>query len=496
MAHRRSTARLRLSLLAMAWCLAIASPAFAAQSNVLFILDGSGSMWGQVDGKPKIVTAKAVLDDAVQRLPAGTAMGLMTYGVRRKGDCSDIQILSPVGSEDASAIEKKVNALTPKGDTPIAATLQRVPDAFKGRTGEKFVVFVTDGAEECRGDPCAAAKALAASDIDVRINLVGFNLGKKEHDAVQCIVDSGRGKYYDARDTKGLTDAMTQVQAQVVAAAAAAPAPVAPPPPAPVVKQGEHLYGTPIHGGDAFDSAVALKTGTLYHLDYDQSADKQDFFKVPMKGGQRLLLTLTGGNTDAIQAEIENSQRQRVAGQIGAGTRARSTLFADVANGGDGVLNVLIESAGYGGHVGPDATFQVDLINQFDANTNRDAGADENSALALAPGSYPHNNMNDVDTVDVYKLTLAPGKPYTIKARPADSGAQVHFDAEDSDGVHLGTADPPNQGAVTTLANLKLAKGGIVFVKVTFNRSYGMPAGNYALAFGQGDVASPPKPSP
>jgi hypothetical protein len=104
--------------------------------------------------------------------------------------------------------------------------------------------------------------------------------------------------------------------------------------------------------------------------------------------------------------------------------------------------------------------------------------------------------MNDADTADIYKLTLAPGKPYTVKARPADSNAQIHFDAEDSDGVHLGTADPPNQGAVTTLANLKLAKGGVVFLKVTFNRSYGMPAGNYALAFGQGDVTSPAKPSP
>ena len=32
-----------------------------AAGNILFILDGSGSMWGQVEGKNKIVIAKEVM---------------------------------------------------------------------------------------------------------------------------------------------------------------------------------------------------------------------------------------------------------------------------------------------------------------------------------------------------------------------------------------------------------------------------------------------------
>ena len=35
------------------------------QSSLVFVLDGSGSMWGRVDGKIKIVEAKQVMDNLV-----------------------------------------------------------------------------------------------------------------------------------------------------------------------------------------------------------------------------------------------------------------------------------------------------------------------------------------------------------------------------------------------------------------------------------------------
>src|SRR3546814_20841495 len=40
-----------------------------ASSNLLFILDASGSMWGRVDGEPKIVVAKDVMSRLVRQLP-------------------------------------------------------------------------------------------------------------------------------------------------------------------------------------------------------------------------------------------------------------------------------------------------------------------------------------------------------------------------------------------------------------------------------------------
>ncbi|MBI3675057.1 MAG: VWA domain-containing protein [Proteobacteria bacterium] len=463
-----------------------ATPA-SAGSNVLFILDGSGSMWERVDGQPKIVLAKKALDDVLREFPAETKMGLMTYGVHRKGDCGDITLLSPVGAQGADQISKQVNSITPKGDTPIAGALMKAADAFKGVTGTKTIVLVTDGAEECHADPCAVTKQLAAADINLRVNIIGFDLASKQRDAVQCIVKEGRGNYYEAKNTKGLSDAMTAVKAVVVAAQTAPP-----PPLPPVVKQAEHNYGTPIHGGDAFDSAVGLKAATLYHLDYDQAADKQDFFKIAAKSGQQISVTITGGVSNSIQAEVESSQRTRVAGQTMAGPRAKNTLSSTVSYGNDGTYYVLIESAGYGGHVGPDATFQVDLVNLFDANSNRDAGPDQNSALELKPGVYARNYLDGTDDTDTFKVTLPPGKAFQFKTRPSLPGGLMTLTATDSDGVTLQSATAPNAGAVAKLDKLLLPKGGVVFVKVTY--SYGGIPGIYSIAIGPGEVASPPTP--
>ncbi len=47
-----------------------------AESNMLIILDASNSMWGQVDGVAKIQTAKEVLANLLNDLPADTKVGL------------------------------------------------------------------------------------------------------------------------------------------------------------------------------------------------------------------------------------------------------------------------------------------------------------------------------------------------------------------------------------------------------------------------------------
>ena len=58
-------------------------------ANTLFILDASGSMWGQIDGKPKITIAKEVMGKLVPELPRNARIGLIAYGHRRKSDCND-----------------------------------------------------------------------------------------------------------------------------------------------------------------------------------------------------------------------------------------------------------------------------------------------------------------------------------------------------------------------------------------------------------------------
>lgn len=49
-----------------------------AKTNLLFILDSSGSMRATVDGAPKIVSAKRVLNETLLQLPLETRVGFMS----------------------------------------------------------------------------------------------------------------------------------------------------------------------------------------------------------------------------------------------------------------------------------------------------------------------------------------------------------------------------------------------------------------------------------
>ena len=71
---------------------------------MLFVLDASGSMWGRVDGEPKIDVARRVLGGLVRDLPADVSVGLQAYGHPRKDDCNDIEILAPPGSSCSQVV--------------------------------------------------------------------------------------------------------------------------------------------------------------------------------------------------------------------------------------------------------------------------------------------------------------------------------------------------------------------------------------------------------
>ena len=220
-----------LAVLVVAMLLLAARPA-AAQSNVLFIFDSSGSMRQAVEGgETRMTIAKRAVAGALKEMPKDARLGLLLYGHRRAKDCKDIELVSPIASEEADALAGTIAKLQPLGETPIAASLQAAARSFAAFKGQNnVIVLVTDGIEECGGDPCAAARAIKSAGLDVKAHIVGFTLDAKQRAAVECVAKETGGQYFDAKNASGLRDAMQSVR-QVVTAAAAPPPPPPPPPP-------------------------------------------------------------------------------------------------------------------------------------------------------------------------------------------------------------------------------------------------------------------------
>lgn len=133
--------------------------------NLMFILDASGSMWGQVEGKAKIAIAKEVLIDLIEDLPQGLNVGLVAYGHRRKGDCNDVEELVHLGLLDKQNLINKIKGISPRGKTPITLSVKKTAEKLKTLEDETTIILVSDGKETCEGDPCALVKELRESGI-------------------------------------------------------------------------------------------------------------------------------------------------------------------------------------------------------------------------------------------------------------------------------------------------------------------------------------------
>jgi len=186
----------------------------AANPAALFVFDGSGSMWGQVDGKAKIKMAKEAMTGLIKDFPEGTDIGLVAYGHNKKSDCSDIETLASVGSSK-EVITKAVNAINPKGKTPLTKAIQFAAEQLKGRDAPTSIVVISDGKESCNADPCAAAKAVREAGVNLKVHVIGFDVKGDEAKQLQCIASNGGGKYFAANNAGELAKSFAEVKKEV-----------------------------------------------------------------------------------------------------------------------------------------------------------------------------------------------------------------------------------------------------------------------------------------
>ena len=182
--------------------------------NILFIVDGSNSMWTKIEKKTKIEITKKVLGDRIRNLSeAGVNAGLMVYGHRRQKDCNDIEQMVELKPLDKSKMIAKINSIKPRGKTPMAASIELAVKNLMNRNDRTTIILMTDGKETCSNDPCGAVRKLKAQAGDkFTLNVVGFDI-VDEKDALQlkCLAEAGGGRYYTAATIVGLDEAFKEV---------------------------------------------------------------------------------------------------------------------------------------------------------------------------------------------------------------------------------------------------------------------------------------------
>lgn len=199
-------------------------PARADGAKVILVLDASGSMWGRIDGRTKIEVARETVGGIVSSWRADDEIGLIAYGHRRKGDCSDIELLMEPGPLNGDRFSSLVNGLNPKGKTPMTEAVRQAAEALRSSEQKATVILVSDGEETCNADPCAVARELEEAGVDFTVHTVGFDIADpKTRAQLQCLARNTGGMFVTADDAEELEKALRTTVAAARDGTVAAP---------------------------------------------------------------------------------------------------------------------------------------------------------------------------------------------------------------------------------------------------------------------------------
>ena len=185
-------------------------------SAIEVILDASGSMLKQQDGKRRIEIARETLISLItDTIPEGTPFALRVFGHKEADSCrTDLEVpLLPLDVDQLTPIIGGINAVN-LAKTPIADSLTAVGQDLKGVTGELVVILLTDGEETCGGDPALAIRGLRLQGTDIRVNIVGYAIddeGLKQ--SFESWAALGGGQYLNAPSGEELSKALRQALA-------------------------------------------------------------------------------------------------------------------------------------------------------------------------------------------------------------------------------------------------------------------------------------------
>ena len=194
----------------------ISTTAVAQDSaGTVLVLDGSGSMWGQIDGVAKITIAQQAVGTILDDFPQDQRLGLTLYGHRQEGSCSDIQTLVPPALGTASEVQTAVNNIRPLGKTPMTDAIIAAAEALDYTNQAATVILVSDGVETCNPDPCAAARRLDLAGVNFTAHVIGFDVDDPiALGQMQCIAHETGGRFLRAADATELNDAIATVAAE------------------------------------------------------------------------------------------------------------------------------------------------------------------------------------------------------------------------------------------------------------------------------------------
>ena len=186
------------------------SPNYSDEERILFILDFSNSMNEYLEGRRKVDLMVETMRKILPRLSPDISVGLRVYGHRGGftpiDACRASSLIEPIKPSNGMSIKNSLYNLKPNGMTPITYSLkQAVKKDFLGFNGQKHIILLTDGGENCDESPCKYVMELVKIRKDVKLDVIAFYIDNSDDlSQLECTSLVTNGKFYNARTTAEL----------------------------------------------------------------------------------------------------------------------------------------------------------------------------------------------------------------------------------------------------------------------------------------------------
>ena len=187
------------------------------QERILFILDFSNSMLEEINGERKVDLMLDTMSQILPTIDKKTWVGLRVYGYRmgftQYDSCKASKLAVPITPASTGRIQYKLSKTDPRGMTPITYSLkQAVESDFNNYPGQKHIILLTDGGENCDESPCLWAMELVKTRKDVKIDVIAFNIFNRDDlDQLLCTALVTKGKFHTANTSAELARSLKNV---------------------------------------------------------------------------------------------------------------------------------------------------------------------------------------------------------------------------------------------------------------------------------------------
>jgi prepilin-type N-terminal cleavage/methylation domain-containing protein len=165
-----------------------------AGSEVLYIIDVSGSMNEAVGGSTRIALVLAALNDAINRLPPSVRFTVATFSSDISWTAPSLE-LNQATQVNKLAMQAQIATFLADGSGTNYEAALRIP--FLYSSNPTVVYFLTDGQPTSGGDFTDEVAQLAANGI--RINTIGVDLSEESEAVLSDIAAKTKGKAHVAK---------------------------------------------------------------------------------------------------------------------------------------------------------------------------------------------------------------------------------------------------------------------------------------------------------